>query len=197
MSRNKEKSFNWFRMPPYNLKKVIDRAAVLVTLLSLVMLYGCSERIEINSISVVGTSTSINGIVPINAGFNNGRFIVSWSVLVESGKLFDFEAKDRGYTIRLHLSDDDELSSSTDLRFYSEECGTSDSTENCNDDENGSIRCTFTNENKIVCGASIDQQETDISDWLGELPKRANLILEACHDDGDPCDRRSVQIELR
>jgi hypothetical protein len=162
------------------------------------MLYGCNDKkMEISSFSVVGTSSSINGVIPINAGFNSGRFSVSWSVLIESGEGFNFDSKSSGYSVALHLSDDDELSTSTDVRFYSEKCGQSDSAENCNDSGNGSIRCNFTNENKIVCGVSNGQQETDISDWLDELPKRAYLFLEACHEGGDPCDNRSARIELR
>lgn len=162
-------------------------------------LAGCDEEVDIISFSVQGTSRDENGVVPINAGFRNGAFLVRWTVVVSSGELFD--TGDVDYSIRLHLSEDNELSNTggTDIRFYSERCGTSGSADNCNDDEEGSVRCNFTTDNKIVCGSetSAGQQETSIDEWLDELPKRVHLFMEACYESSETCETRSVRVVLR
>lgn len=177
------------------MKQLVKAIAVSI---ACIVLSGCDEEVDIISFSVQGTSRNENGVVPINAGIRNGAFLVSWSVTVTSGELFD--TNDNGYTIRLYFSEDDELSisSSTDIRFYSEKCGTSRSADNCNDEE-GSVSCNLTNDNKIICstGTSAGQQETSIDEWLDEIPKRAFLFMEACYEGGDTCDTRSVSVVIR
>lgn len=158
--------------------------------LSLLALSGCSdEDIEITSASVEGTSAASDGVVPINKDFNEGRFRVSWSVSIDSGELF--ESDDTKYAVRLYLSDDDEVSTSTDVEFYEADCDEFASADNCPED--GSIGCNFTSEIEIVC----DTSETDISDWLDQLTKDAHILIEACVEDGDPCDTASVRVGLQ
>jgi hypothetical protein len=178
------------------MKQIVRGIVVIITCAALL---GCDEEVDISSFSVQGTSRNENGVAPINAGVNNGAFLVTWNVAVSSGDVFD--SSDRGYSISLYLSDDSELSntSSANIRFYIENCGTSDSADNCNDDAEGSIRCNFTNDNKIVCGegTSEGQQEISISEWLDEIPKSAFLFMEACYEGSETCDTRSVRVVFR
>ncbi len=171
----------------------------IVAVATCAVLLGCDEEVTITSFSVQGATRNENGVTPINAGVNNGTFRVSWNVSITSGDIFD--TNDRGYSISLYLSEDNELStsSSSDIRFYSENCGTVNSADNCNDDTEGSIRCNFTNNNRIICGVdtSAGQQETNINEWLDQIPKRAFLFMEACYESSDTCETRSVRVVFR
>ena len=64
------------------MKQIMRGIVVIITCAALL---GCDEEVDISSFSVRGTSRNENGVAPINAGVNNGAFLVTWNVTVDLG----------------------------------------------------------------------------------------------------------------
>jgi hypothetical protein len=163
-----------------------------------ILLFGCSDTsnitnpannnqgTSINAYSVIGAiTTTTNGGILINSGVNNGAFNVSWNV-----------SSSDPYHVELYLSNDSALSSSTDVKFFSQNCGGISAIYNCN--TNGSFSCKFNSQNKISCDTiTFINKEKDISAFLNQIPKRAYLIIKACNGLFNNCDTAFKPIELQ
>mgnify|MGYP006412646997 FL=1 len=137
----------------------------------------------INTVSVVGTSVTVNNIIPINSGINGGAFSIAW----------DVDSSDP-YHVDLYLSEDNTLGD--DVKFFSQNCGSSTLIYNCG--TLAQFDCRFTSSNKISCGMlSAFNTEKDLTSFLDTIPKQASLIIEACNALMDNCKTTSVAIELQ
>ena len=137
----------------------------------------------INAVGVVGTSSPVNTIAPINAGVNGGEFSISW----------DVDSSDP-YHVDMYLSDDNTLGS--DVKILSQNCGSVSFLYNC--DTTAVFDCRFTSSNKMSCGTiSAANTEKDLTVFLNTIPKQAYLIFEACNALLSNCKTASVMIELQ
>ena len=134
----------------------------------------------INSLSVTGTSANVDDYVPINPNLSNGTFSVGWSV-----------SSSDPYHAELYISEDASLSTSTDRRFFQQNCGSS-SLYNCS--SSASFSCQYTTQNMISCN---NDSGTNLTTFLDTIPKDAYVIIEACNALHDSCQTSSVKTQLQ
>lgn len=169
------------------------RVRVCLLLVAITFLTGCGLGAEgdngevtvIESFSVQGSADAVSGVVPINAGINGGKFSVSWKVTASDP-----------YFARLFLSEDAKLIEQDDISVFAESCATQNVLNSCFDTV--SLQCVFTADNKVSCGPrSILAEAPDVTTFLDQIPKSANLILHVCNAVLENCKDSAVQIELQ
>ena len=138
-----------------------------------------TEITEITTSYISGSSDADNGVIPINAGINNGKFKVEWDVI-----------SSENYDVDLYVSNDKYLSDETDIVFSEVTCGRSSSP--CT--HTGSLDCKFSSTNKISCGNN--NQEKDLSSFLNTLPQKAFIIIEVCDSSYTSCKVSSQAVEF-
>lgn len=117
-------------------------------------------EVTINEFEVIGSSEPVDGVVPINAGVNDGKFSVSWDV---------FSNIDL-YHVELFVSKD----GSTDgdaVKFFARNCGYIGSS--CS--QKGEFECNFTQDNQIFCGNTDGH---NLTDFLDQLPQELFIVLK-------------------
>ncbi len=161
----------------------------LMTLLSALFLSGCgggddssdpSDAVTLNSVTITGTGSPVNNVIPINPGVNGGEIQIAWSTSADS------------YHISAYVSEDDVLNGNTgnDVEVMSLNCGLPFS--RC--DKNGNESCTFNNNNSMEC--SINGAK-NISTLLDVIPKSAYLIIEVCNALFDKCTSQAKAVEFQ
>jgi len=174
------------------MRQFLKVTSVLIFCVYLVSLMGCSKDIKADQFSVEGTTPDINGVAQVNFGLD---FRISWEVSLISGDLFNND--EIGYSVELFLSEDDKISSQDDVEVYDENCGKSDSPDNCNDRDTGSIICTFTsnNDTQIECGNDDAVVSGDLLDAL--VSSSVFMIFRACYEgDKNNCETENKRIKL-
>lgn len=140
---------------------------------------------KINSFTVIGTSSTVAGTVPINPGVSGGFFSVGW----------DISSTDP-YHIDLYVSHDNALSKTSDTKFFSQNCGSTSSIYNCS--QTGNFSCQFTSANSISCGTvSATNPAKDLTSFFSALPETDYLILEACDGLFLDCQQSAVKVEFQ
>lgn len=144
-----------------------------------------SNPTTINSYIITGTSPTTSAVQPINAGVNGGDFNVSWNV-----------SSTDPYHVDLYVSYDATLSKTDDIKFFGQNCGSSSSIYNC--DQNASFPCTFTGDNKLSCGTvSAANPQKDLGSFLINIPQSAYVIMEACNGLFTDCTTSSIAVEFQ
>ena len=137
------------------------------------------------SFTTVGTSASVNGVVPINAGVKNGDFSIEWDI-----------TSSEPYRTEIFLSSDTVLNSAIDIVIYNRNCGADPRVYTCN--QQGLFNCRFNNSNEMSCGiVTAFNTAKDLTVFLDAIPKSAYLIIDACNALRDSCKTASVAIELQ
>lgn len=136
---------------------------------------------KITTFNIIGSSDADNGVIPINAGIDNGKFKVEWEVI-----------SSENYDVDLYLSNDKYLSDKTDIVFSALICGSTPSSSPCT--HTASLDCKFSSTNKISCGSN--NQEKDLSSFLNALPQQAFIIIEVCDSSYKSCKVSSQAVEL-
>ena len=172
--------------------QLFKQTGITIFLLIMALITGCENRIEITGFSIEGSTPDIDGVAQVSY---NEDFQLSWDV---SMTLRDaLNDTDIGYSAEFFLSENDQLNTIDDLLFYDEVCGTPDSPSQCDDNETGSVTCTFTENNNTEIECSNDT--TVITDSLlnALISDGAFMILQTCHnDEANVCDTASDQIKL-
>jgi hypothetical protein len=145
------------------------------------------EYSSISSFEVVGTSADANGVTPINANVNEGRFHLKWKASSD-GPI---------YRASMYLSKDDKLDKNgVDNYMMRQNCGSISTLYNCG--ETADFSCRFTTENDMYCfQGSLGNRGKNIGDWLGALPKSIYMILEVCNGLGTSCKTKATKVILQ
>ncbi len=144
------------------------------------------ENVSLNSFEVIGTSAPINGVIPINANLNEGRFQIKWKASYD-GSI---------YRSSVYLSKDARLDkNSDDLRLFYKNCGSSPSLYDCGNTANFS--CQFKTNNSLLCSLGRTGMGRVIGNWLGALPQKIYMILEVCNGLGTQCKTRANHVILQ
>lgn len=139
----------------------------------------------INNYTVTGTSSATGTSQPINPGVNNGNFNVSWNI-----------SSSDPYHVDLYVSSDSTLSTTTDIKFFGQNCGSASSIYNCG--KSGTFTCTFGGDNKISCGTiSAANPAKDLTSFLDTIPKTAYIVMQACNGLFDSCKTSAIQVEFQ
>ncbi len=174
----------------------MKKLATLLTITSTALLTACGgtgseggsgssvSSTTINSMAIEGSAAASDGVVPINSGINGGAFKVKWDV-----------SSSNPYHVRLYVSKDAVLSTSTDQHFFSQNCGTPTSIYNCTRTAN--FNCSFNTENQIVCNETAYNRGKNLSSFLETLPEQAYLIMHACNGLFNSCKTEAMPIELQ
>jgi hypothetical protein len=157
------------------------------------LLVGCGEESSskessITSFEVIGTSAPSNGITPINANVNGGRFHLKWKASSNSPV----------YTAGVYLSKDDTLDkrgADKGKDILRQNCGSVSSLYNCG--VTAEFSCRFNTNNDMLCQIGNKEFRKPFGDWLGELPKTAYLILEVCNGLQTSCKTKATKIILQ
>jgi|GEM_PF-4704944 len=172
--------------------QLLKLTSALIYCICLISLTGCSEGIKADRFSIEGTTADINGVAQV--GFNED-FRVSWEVSLVSGDLLNND--EIGYSVELFLSENDKISTQDDVEIYDENCGKSDSPDNCDEKDSGSVTCTFTsnNDTQIECGNDDSIVSGDLLDAL--VSSSVFMIFRACFEgDKDNCETENKKIKL-
>lgn len=172
--------------------QLLKLTSISIFFLAMAAVTGCSNRIDIDQFTIEGTTADIDDVAQVSY---NEDFQLRWDVTLTLRDLLN--DSDVGYTAEIFLSENDQLNTSDDLLFYDEVCGTSDSPSQCDDNETGSVTCTFTENNNTEIECSNDN--TVITDSLLDLlvSDGAFMILQTCHnDEANECDTAFDRIKL-
>lgn len=174
------------------MRQLLKFTGALIFCISLISQAGCSKDIKADRFTVEGTTPDINGVAQINF---NQDFRVSWEVSLISGDLFNND--EIGYSVELFLSEDDKISTQDDVEIYDENCGKSDSPDNCNQRDTGSVTCTFTsnNDTKIECKNDEAIISGNLLDAL--VSNGSFMIFRACYEsDTNNCEIKNDRLKL-
>ena len=183
------------------MKKILAVAAFVVG--TIVAIGGCRAREKqptpsptaqttINSFSITGSAATTDGITPIDPAIKAGEFFLSWNI-----------SSSEPYYVALYLSNDatlvkEDAAGNKDVEFDTLRCSTLNNFDPCTGAQSGT-RCEFTNQNTLHCpqlnfGIPWD---VDISSFLNQIPKTANIIIEACNAPNDSCKTATVAVQFR
>lgn len=148
---------------------------------------GSGEYASINSFEVVGTSAPVNGVTPINANLNGGRFHLKWKASADSPT----------YRASMYLSKDEKLDKNGGDNFMLyQNCGSVAGLYNCGN--TADFSCRFTTNNDMYClQGTQGNRGKNIGDWLGALPQKVFMILEVCNGLGSQCKTRATRVSLQ
>lgn len=152
-----------------------------------ILLGACVETTEddvttINEFSSTSSAGLSDSAVIIDPAIDEGAFNIHW----------DIDSSDP-YHIELYLSEDSQLSKSSDVNFFGQNCSSASSIFNCS--SVGDFDCRFTSENKISCGTiSAANNEKTVTSFMTTLPKDAYIIIEACNGLFDSCAVSASQV---
>lgn len=140
---------------------------------------------ELRSYTVEGSAESLPIVQreQIDSRSNDGRFTISWEIS---------EAK--GYDVDLHVS------SSPYPSFFSPDAVGFASLYCWEDSANcgliHTLPCRFDTNNVLRCEG---QRAVDLTQWLGELPRKAWIVIEACNGPFKErhCASSAVEVEFR
>ncbi len=161
----------------------------IATALSLsILLAACVDETEddgtttINNFSTSSSADLSKSLVAINPAIDDGAFNIQWNI----------DSSDP-YHIELYLSEDSQLSKSSDFNFFGQNCGSPSTVFNCS--SVGDFDCRFTSENKISCGTiNSANKEKDATNFMTALPKEAFIIIQACNGLFDSCKESASQV---
>ena len=144
---------------------------------------GNSPGVSLQGASVTGTSAATGGVTPINPGVNNGDF----SVTLQIGGDEDL------YRMAVYISDNATFEPVNDIALAKKNCGVVVTT--CQATE--TFRCQFTTDNKVIC-LDPNTQTANLSGFLDQLPKQAQLIAELCGGVlTTTCEYRALPVVLQ
>ena len=152
-----------------------------------ILLGACVESTEddvttINAFSSTSSAGLSDSSVVINPAIDEGAFKIQWNI----------DSSDP-YHIELYLSEDSQLSKSSDVNFFGQNCSSASAIFNCT--SVGDFDCRFTSENKISCGTiSAANREQNVTSFMTTLPKEAFIIIEACNGLFDSCEESVSQV---
>ncbi len=157
-------------------------------LLLSILLAACGEDTEdnanttINEFSATNSADSRAASIIVDPAIEGGDFSLQWDI-----------DSSNPYHIELYLSEDSQLSKSSDINFFGQNCGSLSTVYNCN--SVGNFDCRFTSENKISCGTiNSANKEKNVSDFMTTLPKDAFIIIEACNGLFDSCEESAISV---
>ena len=137
-----------------------------------------AQSAQLNAYSVTGTSSPIlpGDPIPISPSENGGRFTLEWSISADG--VVDLEAG---------ACAPNSGKCGESLEFIDHGCG-----DGFPCDLQGTITCTFNNSNQISCPGA---KGANLSSYLDQIPKEADMILCARDLEGTHCD--AVRVEFR
>lgn len=152
-----------------------------------ILLGACVESTEddvttINEFSSTSSAGLNDSSVVIDPAIDDGAFNIQWNI-----------SSSDPYHIELYLSEDAQLSKSSDVNFFGQNCSSSSTIFNCS--SVGDFDCRFTSENKISCGTiSPANKEHNVTTFMTTLPKEAFIIIEACNGLFDSCAESASSV---
>ncbi|WP_455204970.1 hypothetical protein [Kaarinaea lacus] len=152
-----------------------------------------SNGYKIDTFDVYGTNdtadieNSNNNIMQAPIVLDGGNFHVHWTTRDENEL----------YEVELYASVDQNLSERSDVRFFSDTCGSV--TRNCDRNANSNLACSFTNDNindrELTCGNDIVGRSIESVLTSGNvITDGAYIIIKTCNVTEFSCENRAHPV---